>query len=208
MSAWAGRMKEISSYIEQISDKGEDSLAVINAGDTILLCIADGAGGMSGGLQASESVVEAVSSISTIKEYKSPDDIEAFMRDLDQKIFLNKDAGETTAIIVMIQANVIMGASIGDSECWLISDELKYELTTLQNRKPLLGSGSAVPIGFGPLEFDGSIVMGSDGLFKYMNINTIISKIEDQSVTAKELIELLKQSNGCLQDDASAIICR
>jgi len=46
VSAWTGGMTEISSYIEQIGDKGEYSLAVINAGDTILLCIADGAWGM------------------------------------------------------------------------------------------------------------------------------------------------------------------
>jgi len=199
-------MKEISSYVESSSDYGEDCVGIANSGNAILLCVADGAGGTSGGKMAAEIMVESISYLGVLEGFSSPDDFESFLRKLDQDIYETKDAGETTAIIGLITSNTIFGASIGDSECWMFSSDFDYELTKHQKRKPLLGSGSAIPIGFGPMELSGPLVLGTDGLFKYANFQKIKSMLTQG--TAKDIITLAKEETGQLQDDAAVIICK
>ena len=200
-------MIEVSSYVEQAGNSGDDSLAVVIVGDAIVVCVADGAGGISGGLDASRIVVQAATT-AELSSFRTPNKFEEFLRQLDQTVYSDRDAGETTAIIAMIKNSIVLGASLGDSECWLISENSDYELTQLQNRKPLLGCGSASPVGFGPILIDGTLILGSDGLFKYTSLNKIKDCLVMPSVDAKSLINLAKQSTGFLQDDATAVVCK
>ncbi|GAB2191633.1 hypothetical protein MAH1_32410 [Sessilibacter sp. MAH1] len=74
----------------------------------------------------------------------------------------------------------------------------------MQNLKPLLGSGSTTPIGFGPMDADKSILLGSDGLFKYIKLEEMKLLLSTKT-TAKEIAKLAKQDIGSLQDDVSII---
>lgn len=199
-------MYEISSYLKQAGKSGEDSLTIFETDDTVLICIADGAGGMSGGLRASRMACNLVYRIDTSVGYESPEDSESLLIKLDNEICFDHEAGETTMILASIKNGVIWGASVGDSECWTVQNDYEYELTKLQYRKPLLGSGVAKPIGFGPVEVSGNIIFGSDGLFKYTTFEKIKRELSSTGCCINNLAKLATQATGYLQDDVSIIV--
>ena len=57
--------------------------------------------------------------------------------------------GESTVVVVDVRADSICGASVGDSQAWIVNGADITDLTARQHRKPLLGSGEAEPVGFG-----------------------------------------------------------
>jgi len=75
--------------------------------------------------------------------------------------------GQCTAVVVEISEGRVFGASVGDSGAWMLPGKAIVDLTENQNRKPLLGSDEASPMGFGPIEISGRLLIASDGLFKY-----------------------------------------
>lgn len=182
---------------------GQDSLAVKQIAGVTLLCLSDGAGGVAGGLAASEIFVSLANEIDDLKVLESPLDFESLLRKVDSELSSNPEAGEATGIIVLLNGNVVLGASVGDSQCWLYEPDYEYELTKLQNRKPLLGSGLAVPVGFGPIEISGSLLLASDGLFNYVGGSKIKSGIPKG---AEHLVNMAEKTTGYLQDDCSVII--
>src|SRR5205807_2314325 len=75
--------------------------------------------------------------------------------------------GECALAIAGIESRDVTGASVGDCCVWLAMDDGIQDITESQVRKPLLGSGHAVPIGFAtPLT--GTLLLASDGLWKYV----------------------------------------
>jgi len=53
----------------------------------------------------------------------------------------------------------MMGASVGDNQAWIIDDGEIANLTRSQNRKPMLGSGNAQPVGFTSAPLKGNLKM-------------------------------------------------
>ncbi len=51
-------------------------------------------------------------------------------------------AGEAAAVVALVTKGMIVGASVGDSEAWLLARGGVVRLTSNQRRKPLLGSGA------------------------------------------------------------------
>jgi serine/threonine protein phosphatase PrpC len=202
-------MYDVSTYLKQANLKGEDALIVFTSNDSILLCISDGAGGISGGMEASTQVCQyCVEQMEYIDKITDITEFEALLKKLDNKLYHDKNMGEATCVLVQIQDKQIIGASVGDSECWIFRDDCEYELTMFQRKKPLLGSGNCQPIGFGPFTILGDIIIGSDGLFKYTNIQEIKKRVLSKEYTAKDLGELPTQQTGYLQDDLSIILVR
>lgn len=197
-------MFEFSSYLEQQNLKGGDALYVKKTGNSIWFCISDGARGIARAEQASILVIKAFKDLVNIDEFDSPDDFESFLRKLDLELLSEPNCGEATAIIGKLDCATIVGASVGDSEAWLFNSVYGYELSSMQNLKPLLGSGSATPIGFGPMGVDKSVLIGSDGLFKYIKYDEMKSLLSTKT-TAKEIAKLAKKGTGSLQDDISII---
>ena len=193
----------LSSYLKQSSKDGQDCIAIHEMGDMVLLCLSDGAGGIGGGSIASRMVCALSSDISSISKFSSEVEFELLLREIDAALCNDSEAGEATCVLVLIRAGQATGASVGDSQCWLFEADFEYELSRLQNRKPLLGSGGAVPIGFGPVELNGSIVLGSDGLFNYVKTPNIRASLPEG---AEYLVKLAENSTGYLQDDCSAIV--
>lgn len=197
-------MFEFSSYLEQQNLKGDDALYVTKIGSSIWFCISDGAGGIAGAEQASTYIVEAFRDLTDIDNFDFPDDFESFLRKLDIELSSESSCGEATAIVGKLNGVTIVGASVGDSEAWLFNRDYDYELSYMQNLKPLLGSGGATPIGFGPIDVDKSVLLGSDGLFKYIKHEEMKSLLSAKT-TAKEIAKLAKKDTGSLQDDISTI---
>jgi serine/threonine protein phosphatase PrpC len=160
-----------------------------NCSGHLVIRVADGAGGVSHGGFAAQSVVDAV----------PPEgrDWEAWLVDLEPALA----GGQTTAVVMTIDGGSITGASVGDSIAWLVPGGT---LTANQQRKPLLGDG-AVPIGFrGSLR--GTLLVATDGLWRYAPREAIerCAQLPDLEAAADALVALVQP----LQDDVAVVLVR
>jgi serine/threonine protein phosphatase PrpC len=199
-------MQIISTHIEQ-SSSGQDALSILNINETIYFCLADGAGGSSGGKEASKFITLA-SNLIKLEKLNTPEDFEMHLRQIDSELSDNYLLGESTAIVGKIQYGVVTGASVGDSECWLFNKEFDYQLTNMSINKPLLGSSEAQPIGFGPFDLDGVLLIGTDGLFKYAPHEKIKLKAGSSVSRAKDYSILAQLKSGAYSDDIAVIEVR
>jgi serine/threonine protein phosphatase PrpC len=168
---------------------GQDRIAVV--GSRIVL--ADGAGGTARGAQAAERTVALLA---------ASDDFDA------ADAALAALGGQATAVAIAVEGATLRGASVGDSEAWLVHGEQVHALTERQQRKPLLGDGG-VPVAFSS-PFAGTLVVGSDGLFKYVARERIVAACTAATVdeVAEALVAAAELPNGGLQDDVSVVVCR
>jgi serine/threonine protein phosphatase PrpC len=115
-----------------------------------------------------------------------------------------------TAVVASVGPTGIEGASVGDSEAWIINSDGQKRLTRNQIRKPLLGSGSAYPVPFASGILDSTLLVASDGLFKYTDFENIcpVALLENVDAAAAGLIELVRLPSGALWDDIAVILCR
>lgn len=83
-------------------------------------------------------------------------------------------------------------------------------LTEGQNRKPLIGSRRCAAVAFGPAPMNGTLVIGSDGLFKYCKRERLLSLA--RSAELQSIPEFLMQAtelpSGAIQDDFAVVVCR
>jgi serine/threonine protein phosphatase PrpC len=182
------------------AERDEDRVVhtVDDNGDVVVL--ADGAGGTSGGRVAADAVTRGC-----FRQCSSAGEAVSALRELDLRLSADADYGETTAVVARIRDGVVLGASIGDSRAWIIAANDVIDLTARQARKPLLGSGAAVVVGFGPVELKGRLLVASDGLFKYVTRTRIVGIAAVQSIerAAHELVAAARLPTGGLQDDLS-----
>jgi serine/threonine protein phosphatase PrpC len=118
------------------------------------------------------------------------------------------DCGESTAVIVVVSANGLFGANVGDSAAWLFKGDYKEELTRV--RKPYLGTGVVGPHQFAQQFDPGTLVVASDGLWKYTGLELIEQKVRTTKPEqlAAELAELVRLRSGTFPDDISIATCR
>ena len=181
---------------------GQDRAEVLPLPNGAIFILADGAGGTSGGAEAADALL---ANVRTTPPGSIADCVKLLER-LDRQL---EDVGQTTAVLALVQDGQIVGASVGDSCAWLIGPTDRIELTCNQTRKPLLGSGSAIPVSFGPFELTNyRLIVGSDGLFNYVEHNRIfgLASIEPLESSAVALIEAARLPTGTLQDDIAVII--
>src|SRR5262249_9571347 len=137
-------------------------------GDVTVLVLADGAGGRPGGAQAAEAVIRVVrESLGGTPRCYDPRFRCGVLRKADEVVLGEGYGGETTAGVLAVCGPSIVGASVGDSGAWLITEGACYDLTARQQRKPFLGTGVATPISFARTAAGGTLLVASDGLFKY-----------------------------------------
>jgi hypothetical protein len=78
---------------------------------------------------------------------------------IDHVVFSDPDATETSALVMLVQQGVVVGASVGDSLAYIVPPVGETELLTTRPRKePRIGTGLASPIGFGPAQLDGRLI--------------------------------------------------
>jgi serine/threonine protein phosphatase PrpC len=192
---------EIAIKVVPASRTGDDRAEAFPRPDGHLLVLADGAGGTSGGSLAADVVLDSSRSFSP----SSAADCTALLEDLDRRL---TSVGQTTAVVVVVSEGQIFGASVGDSGAWLVAGTRVTDLTEHQKRKPLLGSGDAVPVGFGPLACVGRVLIGSDGLFKYVpydRIRELVSSLPVVEAPAA-LVDAARLRSGALQDDIAVLV--
>ncbi len=181
---------------------GDDRAAASIYGTGHLLVLADGAGGTAGGAEAADIVLAAALALA---RQATPFDCIQFLQQIDLQLQI---VGETTAVIAVVHDGQISGASVGDSGAWLIEATRTLDLTAQQRHKPLLGSGSAMPVAFGPQPFSGRLLLASDGLLKYVPQQRISGLINDLAVdeAAAALIDAARLPSGALCDDIAVIV--
>ena len=186
--------------------RNEDRVTILRMPDDVVIAVADGAGGTGGGARAAEVALGTVRRSITDHRFDRGA-LEEALLDVDG----NLDGAETTLVVARLHPGGIEGLAIGDSEAWVIGAD-KIHLTANVPRKPLLGSGEAVPahFAFPPLATDATLVVGSDGLFKYVKPDVInrLARGVDVFEAAKALADAARLPNGDLQDDLSVVLCR
>lgn len=198
-------LPEAATRVEGAGARCQDFAEVVSFPGLTLAVVADGAGGMSGGELAAKRVVELVSSRWGWKV--SGDRIASWLAEADAEIQREPNAGFTTAVVVAVTSMEITGASVGDSEAWLLNENIDI-LTGNQQRKLLIGSGRAIPVPFSRERASGSLLVGSDGLFKYTSEASIRAAFrrEAPALVADALVKAVRLPSGALHDDVAAIV--
>jgi serine/threonine protein phosphatase PrpC len=182
----------------------EDRVAVLDFEDGVILVVADGAGGTGAGDQAAETVIREITAAASMEH-----DQETWCGVLRQ-IDLRIGAGESTGVVVACSARGVVGASVGDSQAWFLADGELHDLTRNRVRKPLLGSGEAVPTGFAHPTIQGLLLVATDGFCNYVRRETLLKEIlwTDFAVLARKLVQMVRLPSGELWDDVGLVVCR
>jgi serine/threonine protein phosphatase PrpC len=189
--------------------QNQDRGLILHDGGQVVLCVADGAGGLSGGAEAAILAVEMVRQNAFL--LVNADACVELLRNMDAAVAKDSIAGETTCALAVLTSAEIFGASVGDSGVWLIPEIGDHlNLTHAQQRKPFVGSGTAWPIPFRHARAAGSLLLATDGLLKYTSAERIIALCRERSVdvAAERLIELVRYPSGALPDDVTLILAR
>jgi serine/threonine protein phosphatase PrpC len=196
----------------EAGSRDEDRIGVFDVAGSLVLILADGAGGRAGGRQAAEAVVAGVQSRSwDLGTRGDANACVAALTALDRDLGAAGQVGETTAVLAVVRDGEVFGASVGDSGAWLLARDEVVDLTRDQVRKPMIGFGHASPLAFGPraLTERSRLLLASDGLLKYSARERIAQVALGQplSQAAWSLIECVRLPSGGLHDDTAVILC-
>ena len=195
---------ETASITEACQSVCEDRIAVFSETDRTVIVVADGAGGSGSGEQAARTVINEVGiAWRGIERLQQWCDV---LSQIDYRI----GVGETTAVVVDLRIDKICGASVGDSQAWIVKGAEILNLTAHQQRKPLLGSKEATPVGFSHGRLEGVLIVATDGFSNYVKRSEIVKAIpyEDFAVLPKRLVNLVRLRSGGLNDDVGVVTCR
>lgn len=202
-------MFRTTRILESYRRRSEDRADVVAVPSGVVIVLADGAGGTSGGAEAADTVMMWVKAFAAgAGDIHKPAQWADLLGRIDSQIAMQ--GGQTTAVIAAVSPGGICGASVGDSAAWLIQPDGHVDLTAGQVRKPLLGSDAARPMPFEHAEFRGTLLVASDGLIKYAPPQRICeaARIGDLNAAGRRLIDLVRLRSGALQDDVSLVLCR
>jgi serine/threonine protein phosphatase PrpC len=182
----------------------EDRVKVVEFDGGVVIAVADGAGGTGAGAEAAETVIREVSAAASLE--RDADGWCEVLRQADQRI----GAGEATCVVVARSDRGIVGASVGDSQAWLLENDTINDLTIGQVRKPLLGAGEARPVGFTSPPSQGVLLVATDGFCNYVRRDALLREILwiDFAALPRKLIELVRLPSGELWDDVGIVACR
>lgn len=163
--------------------------------------VADGAGGVAGGAAAAETICKAV-----VAECHRDiaDNWTQCLASIDRQ--MSGSSGLAAAVVVEVRDDgSIIGASVGDCEAWTFIDGTARNLTIEQVRKPLMGEGRARPIGFETHVKECSLVVATDGLWKYLDRARIAqaAAVRPLEEASKTLVDSVRMKSGALQDDVA-----
>lgn len=201
-----------------VSDRGDSTedrcLVLPRPHGGVLLVIADGVGGRSGGGVAAQLAVDLVCD----HQYgvrSEPTHWSGLLSYIDGLVSDDPDAGETTLLVVDIGPTEVTGASVGDSQAFIFAatEPLSGELTQYQQRKPFVGSGAAHPMSFScDIPAGGATILAAtDGIFRYVKESVVatLSRQADLEEAAAQLVEAARgQHSRTLYDDVAIALCR
>jgi hypothetical protein len=202
---------ETAQAVVPHAETSADHVAILPLGEAVVLVVADGAGNSLRGVDAAAGVVRAVRAATVDRsDLLRPEAWSHLLEQCDHLLASTGHGGETTAVAACVTEGRIIGASVGDSELWLIHGDSHTVVTQHQRRKPLLGSGEALPVYFDVPWNGGTLLAGTDGLFKYADAPRIraVASGPDLAASARELAALPRLVSGGLQDDVGLALCR
>jgi PPM family protein phosphatase len=171
---------------------GQDRAVFVPRAGGAMIVLADGAGGTARGAEAAQRVIERLS------------------LDVDElDLELAALGGQSTMVAIEIDGPMLHGISVGDSEAWVVDGDTIEDLTAHQHRKPLLGDG-AIGVPFAATFVKGTLIVGSDGLFRYVKRDAIVAacRLESLGEVVDALVTAAQLPGGGLQDDLSLVLCR
>jgi serine/threonine protein phosphatase PrpC len=191
------------------NSENQDRGLIKDGGGKLVLCIADGAGGRSGGREAAMKAVQwinecAMGLIDTNACLNA-------LQQLDDAIERDVAAGETTCVIAVVKEGHVYGASAGDSGAWTVRPSGIIDLTKHQVRKPFVGSGSICPVAFrNTCKHGDHLILATDGLLKYTSPLRIgeVCRLNEVEQIPDLLIGLVRSRSGALPDDTTVISLR
>lgn len=195
---------ETTSATQKYRERCEDRVKVLQADQRTVIVVADGAGGTGSGDAAAESIIQEVES--NYPTIHSANDWAQLLRQADQQI----SVGEATAVVVDVRPYGIAGASVGDSQAWVVREGEITDLTEKQIRKPLIGSGNCKPVPFTHSPLLGVLIVATDGLFDYAKRDEITRLIgqSDFYEISRKCIELVQLPSGATWDDVGIVVGR
>ena len=195
----------------------DDRVRVLKLDDgAIVLIVADGAGGIGGAAQAADTAVrevEAKLAVHTIDVW-SPDAWCDLLVAIDREIELDPKSGESTLVVAVVsESGRICGASVGDSGAMLFADDGSVDdLTEHQHRKRRLGSGRALPVGFMREQWNGSLLIATDGVWNYTSTALIRDVVvlggADLEVAGDRIVDLVRLRSAAFNDDLALVLVR
>jgi PPM family protein phosphatase len=196
----------VEAAVKLLPEDGQDRAMAAPTPGGYLVAVADGAGGTGNGAAAAERLITGLTKLAHLAV--STDWFETLL-ELDDEILTRHPGSQTTGVVAYVTAGRIVGASVGDSSAWLISPAGEItDLTAHQRRRPLLGSGEALPVVFEADLASGRLLLGSDGLFKYATAERICALAMQGSVAkaADALVNCVRLPSGGLQDDVAVVL--
>ena len=200
------RMVDVSTRNLAARDQSDDRLCVVPLPSGLAVVEADGAGGMGGAAEAAECAAHLVAE--KAETLSSSLECARLIRAID-RVLADRGSGQTTLAVAILRGEELFGAAVGDSEVWTVVGQHYIRLTEGTARKPLVGSGHAVPRQFDGV-LVGALLVGSDGLFKYATPEGIVLAVQEEEVecAADRLVELVRLKGGRLQDDVSFALAK
>jgi serine/threonine protein phosphatase PrpC len=196
----------VSTAVLAASGTGQDRMLAVPTCGGWLLAVADGAGNSGAGADAADSLISFISGLAP-----TADTVDLFdaLIDFDDEQSRRR-SGETTGVVAFVKDGIVRGASVGDSEALLVSRAggIAETLTQHQRRRPLLGSGEALPVIFEADLADGRLLLATDGLVKYASLEQVCALVNrgDVDEAAEALAESVRLPNGSLQDDVAVVV--
>jgi PPM family protein phosphatase len=201
---------ETAVVVEQASALGQDRAAVDEVRFGSVLVVADGAGGTGGGAEAAEEVVAATRRWAASLHVRPNDqDVAAHLRAVDRSMASSRHGGQAAVVVVIATPDRLFGASAGDCEAVAFDGDVLDVLRSEQRRKPLIGSGAARVTPFDRIALPRTLVVGSDGVFRYVEpgrVRDLCATDARSDAIARSLVDAARLPNGRLQDDASVIV--
>ncbi|MBW2380666.1 MAG: protein phosphatase 2C domain-containing protein [Deltaproteobacteria bacterium] len=151
---------EISASTRPTHDTSHDRLSVLRDAHRTLIALADGTDSSPGAqTAAARAVNELARCFRNGNLPEDPQDWVMVLEAIDHVVLGDPDAGETSALVLLVQQGVVVGASVGDSLAYIVSPAGDAQLLTgRQHRTPSIGTGLARPVGFGPAQLDGRLI--------------------------------------------------
>jgi len=165
-----------------------------------LFVVADGAGG------AAEAVCKAAYDY---EDWRKPSDWAGWLAHVDCEMSRSRVGLAVAVVIEIADDGRIVGASVGDCEAWILGgDAAPRSLTFMQECKPPLGEGTAQPVGFEDRLDRGTLLMATDGLWKYLDRVRIAkaTAIRPLKAACAALVDGVRLKSGVLQDDVAVVL--
>lgn len=185
---------------------GDDVALIRSIPDGMLLALADGAG--SRGVSAPRVLMDVLEErVAGLAGHLSGIEMAKVLVEVDAMLD-HEEHGTTTAIIALVAGGAVTLVSAGDSSAWLDDGTDLVELTRGQERTRL-GAGISSPGVRGPYPLAGPLILGSDGLYRYLWPEHAFGSVAAAGGRAAlALMEAVHSKRERLPDDFSAIVVR